>query len=214
MNTKETYWSQFSGDFEAKQSFVAGTDVISKTLEELKKEQNLGQLLELGCGTGLYTEELVNEAQHITATDFSDEMIEAAIQMRGNLNNVNFQKADAMNLQFENESFDTVFMANLIHIIEDPEKVLKESYRVLKPNGLMIITSFAVDQMSFFNKISLANRFIKTFGKPPKESSKVNTSKKNLERLITKNAFDLLNSKILGKKEKAIYLKCVKKTSN
>ena len=33
---------------------------------------------------------------------------------------------DALNLEFEEQRFDTVFMANLIHIISDPEKVIKD----------------------------------------------------------------------------------------
>ena len=58
--SKETYWSQFASEYEEKQSYVAGKEVISLTMEELLKEQNLAKVLELGCGTGLYTETLQN----------------------------------------------------------------------------------------------------------------------------------------------------------
>lgn len=207
---KETYWSQFASDFEEKQAFVAGKEVISLTMKELSKEQNLGKVLELGCGTGAYTSYLHKAAHEICATDYSDEMIEVARQKRGQLNNVIFTKANAMDLQFENESFDTIFMANLIHIIDDPDQLLKESRRVLKNNGQIIITSFAIDQMSFINKLKLANRYLKTFGKPSKEASKVKTSKKAIEKLLVSNGFKIIHNKVIGNKEKAIYIKCSK----
>lgn len=208
---KETYWSQFITKYEEKQSYVAGKEVISLSMEELLKEQGLGSVLELGCGTGLYTETLQKNAQNIVATDFSDDMIEIANQKRGNLENVTFTKADALNLQFDKENFDTVFMANLIHIIGDADKVIKESSRVLRHGGKLIITSFAVDEMSFFNRISIAARYIKTFGTPSKEATKEKTSKKSIEFLLTNSGFEISKSMVLGKKTKAIYISCIKK---
>jgi ubiquinone/menaquinone biosynthesis C-methylase UbiE len=208
--SKETYWSQFASEYEEKQSYVAGKEVISLTMEELLKEQNLEKVLELGCGTGLYTETIQKISEEITATDFSEEMIKAAKQKRGTLDHVIFIQANALDLQYDNESFDTVFLANLIHIIEDPEKVVKESFRVLKSGGHIIITSFAIDQMSFFNKISLAMRYQKAFGKPSKESVKEKTPKERIENLLVNNGFNISKSVVLGQKEKAVYIHCIK----
>ncbi len=142
METKnrETYWSRFTEDFEERQSQVVGKEVLSLMQEELLKESNLGEVLELGCGTGLYTETLQKISRSVLATDFSEEMVEKAKQNRGNLENVKFQKADAKNLEFENESFDTVFMANLIHVIGNARRVIQESKRVLKKGGRLIVT--------------------------------------------------------------------------
>lgn len=209
-SNKETYWSKFATQFEEKQSYVVGKEVIVIAKDELAKEQNLGSVLELGCGTGSYTETLQKVAKEVLATDFSDEMIEAAIRKRGILENVTFVKADALNLEFEKESFDTIFMANLIHIIEDPDKVIKESYRVLKNGGQIIITSFAIEEMSFFNKISMGIRYLKAFGKPSKESTIEKTSKESIEKLLINNGFDISKTKIIGKKEKALYISGIK----
>jgi len=209
-NNKETYWSQFAQEFEEKQSFVAGKEIISLTLDELLKEQQLGYVLELGCGTGLYTEALQKNAEKILATDFSDEMLKVAVQKRSKLQKVTFQKADALNLEFEENSFDTVFMANLIHIIGDAEKLIRESKRVLKEGGQLIITSFAIDEMNFFKKLSLAIRYLKTFGKPSKEANKEQTSRKDIEVLLKKYGFEISKSIILGKTAKAFYINCIK----
>ena len=150
-------------------------------------------------------------ADKIIATDFSDEMLEAAVQKRGKLENVTFKKADAFNLPFDEKSFDTVFMANLIHIIGDADKVISESKRVLKDGGQLIITSFAIEEMSFFNKISLAIKYLKTFGKPSEESQKEKTSKKMFESLLKNQGFEIFNSTVIGKKSKAFYISGIKK---
>ena len=208
---KETYWSRFTAEYEKKQNYVVGKEVISLAKEELLKEHKLGCVLELGCGTALYTEVLQKIAENILATDLSYEMIAFAKQKRGNLENVKFMQADALNLALDEESFDTVFMANLIHVIGNADKVIKESNRVLKKGGLLIITSFAVEEMSLFNRIPLAVRFLKTFGKPSKETTQEKTSKKRVETLLTNNGFEISKSIVLGKKSKAIYISGRKK---
>jgi len=207
---KEIYWSQFSSEYEEKQSYVTGQEVITVAREELLKESNLGTVLELGCGTGLYTETLHKVATKILASDLSDEMIVAATQKRGNLENVTFMKADALNLPFDQDRFDTVFMANFIHIIGDPERVIKESRRVLKEGGKIIMTSFALDEMSFFNRILIAIRYFRAFGKPSRESLKEKVSKERIEDLLLSHGFRISKSKLIGNKAKAIYISGIK----
>lgn len=207
---KEIYWSQFAEEFEEKQAYVTGEEILKEAMEELLTENNLGSALELGCGTGLYTESIQKKADSIMATDFSDEMIELANNKRGNLEHVKFEKADALNLNYENESYDTVFMANLIHIIGNANRVISESSRVLKKGGLLIITSFAIDEMSFFSRFSMGIRYIKTFGKPSKEATKEKTTRKSIETLLKKNGFEISKSKVLGGKSKAYYITAIK----
>lgn len=207
---KETYWSRFSEDYEEKQQNVVRKELLSLTREEMLKESDLGKVLELGCGTGLYTEILLKNSKIVVATDFSDEMVATAKQKRGNLQKVEFKRANALNLDFENESFDTVFMANLIHIIGNAEKVIQESKRVLKSGGCLIITSFAIDDMNFFTRMAVGIRYIKTFGKPSDEALKEKTTKKSVESLLVKNGFEISKSVMLGKKSKAFYITSIK----
>lgn len=207
---KETYWSRFANEYEEKQQYVVGNVLISQTKQEMLKEQNLGKVLELGCGTGLYTETLQKIAENVVATDFSDEMIAAAQQKRGNLKKVQFQKANALNLHFENESFDSVFMANLIHVIGNAERVIQESKRVLKSGGQLIITSFAIHEMNFFSRMAMGFRYIKTFGKPSVDATKEKTTRKSIEALLINNDFKISKSIVLGNKSKAFYISSLK----
>ena len=170
------------------------------------KEDQLGKVLELGCGTGQFTIALNDIASEVVATDFSDEMIEFAKKKRENLKKVTFEKADALNLHYDNKSFDSIFMANLIHVIGNAEKVIQESRRVLKDGGRIIITSFAIEEMNFFNKLSMVFRYLRTFGKFSREATKENTSKKRIEGMLKNNGFEIIKSLVLGNKSKAIYI--------
>ena len=51
-------------------------------------------------------------------------------------------RMDASALQYDDESFDVIIIANALHIIPDPEKVLSEIRRVLKKDGLLITPNF------------------------------------------------------------------------
>lgn len=98
-------------------------------------------VLELATGPGLIAKHIADKAARVTATDFSPEMIAQAMKGK-NPANLKFEIADASKLQYEDHSFDVVIIANCLHIVPDPEKVLSEIERVLKPGSLLIAPNF------------------------------------------------------------------------
>ncbi len=102
---------------------------------DLGKFTSNDRVLEIGCGTGLFTG-MVYEATkaNIIATDLVPELIEIAKLKHPK---INFQIEDAMNLSFENESFDGVYGSSIIHHL-DFDQSLKEMNRVLKSGGRFI----------------------------------------------------------------------------
>ena len=82
--------------------------------------------------------------KRMTATDYSEKML--AVARRGIVpSNLIFERADVSNLQYDDESFDVVIIANALHVIPNPEKVLSEIKRVLKKDGLLIAPNFIHD---------------------------------------------------------------------
>ena len=98
-------------------------------------------VLEIAAGPGQLAKQIAYAARSVTATDYSDGMVAEAKKGEYPLN-LHFEKADAMNLQYEDDSFDVVLIANALHIVPDPAKVLDEIDRVLKPGGLLIAPNF------------------------------------------------------------------------
>lgn len=92
-------------------------------------------ILEIGCGTSLFTEKVFNVTQsNITAIDISDDLLQRAKQK---LPNVTFLQEDAMNMSFADNTFDSVWGSSVLHHL-DIEQALKEIYRVLKPGGPIV----------------------------------------------------------------------------
>ncbi len=113
-------------------------EIITKSLDK-----NMW-VLELACGTGQLTFPLCKKVAGWEATDFSEKMIEEAKARASNLP-VSFSVQDATNLPYGNGRFDTVVIANALHIMPNPDKALTEIRRVLKNGGLLIAPTFVYD---------------------------------------------------------------------
>lgn len=98
-------------------------------------------VLELACGSGQLTFRLASRVERWEATDFSGKMV-AEAKKRASLPNLSFAVRDATALPDADSSFDTVLIANALHIMPQPDKALSEIRRVLKPGGLLLAPTF------------------------------------------------------------------------
>lgn len=102
-------------------------------LEFIPKNKNQS-ILDLGCGTGKLTSQLIDFAGTVIGVDSSENMIERA---KKQYSNIKFMVCDAFNLPFEKQ-FDVVFSNAVFHWISNHNALLKQIHKVLKPNGLLI----------------------------------------------------------------------------
>lgn len=115
-----------------------------KAIDKIEKEaiknllKNLPRLpmLELGCGTGQWTEFFFNLGFPVTAIDSSEEMLNIAKSKH--LQNVSFQKANVLDLPFPDNSFSIISTITMLEFTGNIKKAFQEIYRVLKPNGCFI----------------------------------------------------------------------------
>jgi ubiquinone/menaquinone biosynthesis C-methylase UbiE len=101
--------------------------------------QAIGKTLEVGVGTGknipFYSENI-----DLTAIDFSKKMLEEAkVKYQHSPLKINFLEMDVQNMDFEDNTFDTVITSCVFCSVPNPVKGLKEIKRVLKPNGRLIM---------------------------------------------------------------------------
>lgn len=91
-------------------------------------------VLELGCGTGLFTELFAATGATVVAIDVSEDLLEQARCRQTWPPGIRFVAADAERLEFPAESFDAVIGSSVLHHC-DLERALAEAFRVLKPGG-------------------------------------------------------------------------------
>jgi ubiquinone/menaquinone biosynthesis C-methylase UbiE len=95
-------------------------------------------LLELGCGTGYFTKEIVKTKAHVVAIDISPELL-AIAKKNVTEPNVSFCEENAYNMTFKEDQFDYVIGSSVLHHL-DITKAISEIYRVLKVGGIMAFT--------------------------------------------------------------------------
>ena len=138
------------------------------------------------------------------ATDLSDSLLAVARSRIGDHPKVTIQKENCMATSFSPEALDSVFMANLIHVIESPSALLQECYRVLRRGGTLVIVTFTAHEMKLWEKIKMGFRFVKSWGKPPAHTHAF--SPEDLESMMKDAGFAIKTSKVIGGKTKALYI--------
>ncbi len=113
------------------------------------------RILEIGCGAGIDAERFVKAKALYTGIDLTDE----AITLTKKCINADVKQMNAEFLDFPDETFDLVYSFGVIHHALNPENIVNEAYRVLKPSGhifLMLYNKFSfryLIEIMFLRKI-------------------------------------------------------------
>ncbi len=102
------------------------------------------EVLEIACGTG--TTSLIHApfVKHIRATDFSEKMIAIANGKKGDVTNVDFEVGDIDDLTVPDASVDVVMAHSILHLLDNPERVINQIYRMLKPGGYFVSSTVCI----------------------------------------------------------------------
>jgi ubiquinone/menaquinone biosynthesis C-methylase UbiE len=99
-------------------------------------------MLEMGCGTGHWTEFFVEQGFKVTAADISEAMLNHA---KNKNIKAEFQPIDTEVIPFDDHQFDTVAAITMLEFVDNQQKTLEELCRVLKPEGWLILGCLNAD---------------------------------------------------------------------
>jgi ubiquinone/menaquinone biosynthesis C-methylase UbiE len=102
-----------------------------KIIADLCRIRRGDKVLEIGCGTGHFSTYFKEFGADVVGLDTSPEMLKVAKDLCGELK-IDFNKGDAYQLPFADDSFDLVAIITTLEFISSPKKALEEAFRVSK----------------------------------------------------------------------------------
>lgn len=114
-------------------------------LEFVKQHAKLmdQEVLDLGCGGGIFSEALVKEGAKVTAIDLAKKSLQVAKlhALEANLT-INYRQISAEDLAQElPEQFDVITCMEMLEHVPDPQSIIFSCARMLKPNGVAIFAT-------------------------------------------------------------------------
>ena len=113
---------------------------IAEKIKEYVTEDDT--VLECACGTGLLTLPMAQKCKKLIATDYSVGMLRQTKKKVAKYSNTKVRKASILELPYKDGKFDVVVAANVIHLLDEPDKAISELKRVCKPNGKIILPTY------------------------------------------------------------------------
>jgi ubiquinone/menaquinone biosynthesis C-methylase UbiE len=116
-----------------------------------------GGIIDVGCGFGAMNLVLAEQfvESEIVGIDLSEPLLQLAreaAEKAGYGTRVRFESADVQQIPYEDDSFDVAFCVNMVHLVEDPIRMLNEIERVLLPGGLVFIADLRRSWLGLFER--------------------------------------------------------------
>jgi ubiquinone/menaquinone biosynthesis C-methylase UbiE len=149
------------------------------------------KILDIGCGFGFRTVGIAKSgASEVIGIDLEHERIQEAVEYsrQQGMQNTEFYFMDAASLEFEDQKFDILLADEMIHHLEDLPQVFSEMHRVIKNDGIVVISDH--------NRLSLPSELLRTvyFGK---DKERVFTAKEVKKLLAAANFKDIIYKHII-----------------
>lgn len=133
-------------------------EVETKCILDLFKVEKGMKVLDVGCGTGNFSIKLAKMGCEVVGIDVSKEMLKVAEEKAKKEGlNIKFYNMDVYDMKFEDNCFDGVISVTAFEFLKDPEKAIEEMFRVLKPNGYLLIGTINKD--SAWGEMYLSKEF-------------------------------------------------------
>ena len=175
-------YSKLAPQYDRRWSFYIEAS-IQQTLRRFRVSPG-DHVLDIGCGTGALLKALsaaVPQAQ-LAGIDPSPEMLELAQAKLGTYAEI--KQAQAEHLPFNDGVFDFAISTNVFRFIRQPRSALQEMYRVLRPEGTVVITDWCRDYLT----CKLYDLFLRVFNR----AHSVAYSQKQCQTILEKSDFECI----------------------
>jgi len=110
-------------------------DRLIDSVLRLGKFRGGAKVVDLGCGSGVFTDALRRRGYRCTCVDLSPKLVAIA---RQKYPEIEFIEGDVEGLPFPEASFDAVLLSGLVHHLPDASRCAAEVFRILRPGGTFV----------------------------------------------------------------------------
>ncbi len=137
------FWDRFAGLYDIAEAFNG--KVYREMLSLVTRLTPKGAVvLDTAAGTGQLSFAAAKRADKVVCTDLSVPMLAQARKKaaaRG-ITNITFEARDIFRLSDPDDTYDIVMAGNVLHLLDEPEKAVRELYRVTKHGGMLLLPTF------------------------------------------------------------------------
>lgn len=117
------------------------------------------EIADIGCGAGFLTNYLAENFKSVHGLDASESSLKVAAN-KDETKRVAYVKGNAYHLPYEDQSMDVVCAMDFLEHVEEPERVVSECSRILKPGGMFFFHTFNRNFFSWLIVIKFMEWFI------------------------------------------------------
>ena len=132
---KDTY-NVTGWDYFVSEHYSALCHRSQKTVDVIENLVRPGNILDIGCGIGIFLAEARNRGWSAYGFDTSEFAINYA---KNKLGLENVKKMDVQDIDYQKNSFDVITMFHVIEHVLYPKELLKKCYTLLKPGGILLM---------------------------------------------------------------------------
>lgn len=147
LDRTEKFWDKLAKHFDSMTKHFESPPIeLSK---QYLKENDI--VLDFGCATGTVANEIANCVKQVVGIDISSKMIDIAKKKADTLNveNIDFKQATIFDGCYDGKQFDVVLAFNILHFFKSIKDILLRIYELLKPNGIIIVSTVCLGEWSF-----------------------------------------------------------------
>ena len=121
-----------------------------RVIESRVDRESISTILDLGCGTGRFSEGLANRFRaRVVGVDPSEKMLEQARRKRQR-NDVHYERGTAEAIPLRDGAIDMIFMSMSFHHFGDRDRAARECRRVLCPDGTVVVRTGTREQIQSY----------------------------------------------------------------
>ncbi len=187
-NLAHEWWNQ-EGEFKTlHQINPARVEFIKKHIDLAGK-----QVIDVGCGGGILSESLAQNGALVTAIDLAPQSIEIAkLHLYESGLNVNYECIEiAEKAKLETEKYDVVTCLEMLEHVPDPNYIIKECAKLLKPGGRAFFSTLNRNYKSYALGVIAAEYVLQLVPKGTHDFQKF-IKPSELRQLLRQNCFELI----------------------